>query len=69
MVLLSESEIVEGMRLALRWTHNLAEGAGAAPIAAAHKLTDELTGNNVVMVMSGANLDTETLKKVLAYQL
>ena len=69
MVLLSEAEIVEGIRLALRWTHNLAEGAGAAPIAAAHKLTDTLAGKNVVMVMSGANLDTETLKKTLAYQL
>ena len=69
MVLLSEAEIVDGIRLALRWTHNLAEGAGAAPLAAAHKLTAELAGKNVVMVMSGANLDTETLKKVLAYQL
>ncbi|MCY3743340.1 MAG: pyridoxal-phosphate dependent enzyme, partial [Candidatus Poribacteria bacterium] len=69
MVLLSESEIAEGIRSALRWTHNLAEGAGAAPLAAAHKLTDKLAGKNVVMVMSGANLDTETLKKVLAYQL
>ena len=64
-VLLSESELAEGMRLALRWTHNLAEGAGAAPLAAAHKLTDSLAGKNVVMVMSGGNLDTETLKSVL----
>ena len=69
MVLLSEAEIAEGIRSALRWTHNLAEGAGAASLAAAHKLTAELTGKNVVMVMSGANLDTETLKRVLAYQL
>ena len=69
MVLLSEDELKEGIRLALRWTHNLAEGAGAAPLAAAHKLTDTLAEKNVVMVMSGANLDTETLKKVLAYQL
>ena len=68
MVLLSETEIVGGIRLAVRWTHNLAEGAGAAPIAAAHKLTDTLAGKNVVMIMTGANLDTETLKKVLAYQ-
>ena len=68
-VLLSEAELEEGIRLALRWTHNLAEGAGASPIAAAHKLTDTLTGKRVVMVMSGANLDTETLKKVLNYQL
>lgn len=69
MVLLSEEELKEGIRLALRWTHNLAEGAGASPIAAAHKLTDTLAGKNVVMVMSGGNLDTETLKKVLGYQL
>ena len=68
-VLLSETELVDGIRLALRWTHNLAEGAGAAPIAAAHKLTDTLAGKNVVMVMTGANLDTETLKATLAYQL
>ena len=68
-VLLSESELEEGMRLALRWTHNLAEGAGAAPLVAAHKLTDSLAGKNVVMVMSGANLDTETLKSVLTHQL
>ena len=68
-VLLSETELEEGIRLALRWTHNLAEAAGAAPIAAAHRLTDKLAGKRVVMVMSGANLDTETLKKVLSYQL
>ena len=68
-VLLSEAELEEGIRLALRWTHNLAEGAGAAPVAAAHKLTDTLAGKRVVMVMSGANLDTKTLKKVLTHQL
>ena len=65
MVLVSEAELQEGIRSALRWTHNLAEGAGAAPLAAAHKLTDMLAGKNVVMVMSGGNLDTETLKSVL----
>ena len=68
-VLLSEAELEEGIRVALRWTHNLAEGAGASPIAAAHKLTETLAGKRVVMVMSGANLDTETLKRVLGYQL
>ena len=68
-VLLSEVELEEGIRLALRWTHNLAEGAGASSIAAAHKLTETLAGKRVVMVMSGANLDTETLKRVLGYQL
>ena len=64
-VLVSEEEIREGMRMALRYTHNLAEGAAAATIVAAHKLKAELAGQNVVMVMSGANLDRETLKWVL----
>ena len=68
-VLLREAELEEGIRFALRWTHNLAEGAGASPLAAAHKLTNRLAGKNVVMVMSGANLDTETLKSVLTHQL
>ena len=64
-VLLSEKELKAGIRSALRWTHNLAEGAGAAPLAAAHKLTDTLAGKNVVMVMSGANVDAETLQTAL----
>ena len=46
--------------MALRYTHNLIEGAAAAPIAAARKLKAELADQNVAMVMSGANLDTET---------
>ena len=40
-VTLSEEELAGGVRLALRATHNLAEGAGAAPLAAAMKLRDQ----------------------------
>jgi threonine dehydratase len=65
-VTLSEEEIAEGVRLALRTTHNLAEGAGAASIAAAKKLGSRLAGKKVVCVMSGGNIDAATLKKVLA---
>ena len=65
-VLVSEDEIREAVRMALRYTHNLAEPAAAAPIAAAHKLKAELKGRNVVMVMSGANIDTKTLKSIVA---
>ena len=36
-VTLTEEELADGVRIALRTTHNLAEGAGAAPIAAAHR--------------------------------
>jgi threonine dehydratase len=56
----------DGVRLALDATHNLAEGAGAAPLAAAVKLQDQLRGKRVVCVMSGGNLDRATLARILA---
>ena len=37
-VLLTEEELAEGVRMALKTTHNLPEGAGSASIAAAYKL-------------------------------
>jgi threonine dehydratase len=64
-VTLSEDELAEGVRLALRATHNLAEGAGAAPLMAAMKLRDQLAGKKVACVMSGGNIDQATLKRVL----
>jgi threonine dehydratase len=65
-VTLSEDELAEGVRLALRTTHNLAEGAGAASLIAAVKLRDQLAGKRVVCVMSGGNIDRATLTRVLA---
>ena len=64
-VVLTEDELAEGVRLALRTTHNLAEGAGAAPLMAAWKVRDQLRGKTVVCVMSGGNIDGEKLRKVL----
>ena len=65
-VTLSEDELADGVRLALRTTHNLAEGAGAAPLAAAMKLRSELAGKKVVCVMSGGNIDRATLTRILS---
>jgi threonine dehydratase len=65
-VTLTENELAEGVRLALRTTHNLAEGAGAAPLMAAMKLRDRLAGARVVCVMSGGNIDRATLARLLA---
>ncbi|MDE0481864.1 MAG: threonine dehydratase [Candidatus Poribacteria bacterium] len=65
-VTVNEEEIRSGIRTVLRYTHNLAEGAGAAALAAAYKLADTLEGQNVAIIMSGGNLDTETLKEVLS---
>ena len=64
-VSLTEDELAEGVRLALRATHNLAEGAGAAPLMAALKLRDQLIGKKVVCVMSGGNIDRATLTRIL----
>ena len=67
-VTLSEEELEEGVRLALESTHNLAEGAGAAALAAAVKLRDQLHGKKVVCVMSGGNIDRETLGRIMNRQ-
>ena len=64
-VTLSEDELAGGVRLALEATHSLAEGAGAASLAAAVKLRDRLHGKRVVCVMSGGNIDRATLTRIL----
>jgi len=64
-VTLSEAELADGVRIAMRTTHNLAEGAGASSIAAAKKLRDQLAGKKVVCVMSGGNLDAAKLARIL----
>jgi threonine dehydratase len=65
-VLLTEEEILRGIRLAIETTHNLAEGAGAASLAAALKVKDRLAGKKVALVMSGGNLDHEHLLQAMA---
>ena len=65
-VTLTEDELKQAVRLALETTHNLAEGAGAASLAAAVKLADRLRGKKVVCVMSGGNIDRATLLRVLS---
>lgn len=64
-VLLTEDELAEGVRLALKATHNLAEGAGAASLMAAHKMRKDLAGLRVACIMSGGNIDQGTLRVVL----
>lgn len=64
-VTLSEAELEEGVRLALRTTHNLAEGAGGAALMAAVKIGDQLRDKTIVCVMSGGNLNTSVLQRIL----
>jgi len=64
-VLLSEDDILEGIRMALTTTHNLAEGAGAASLIAAVKIKEKLKGRKAVLIMSGGNLDRTHLELAL----
>lgn len=64
-VLASEEEMRQGVRFLLEAAHQLAEAAGAAPVAAAQKLKDSLRGKMVVLVISGCNITLEQLRRVL----
>ncbi len=66
MVLVGEEELREAIRLLLRLTHNLAEGAGAASTAAAFRLREQLAGKTVVGILSGGNLDLRELARIVA---
>jgi threonine dehydratase len=60
-----ESAIAEAVRLLLRTTHNLAEGAGATGLAGLSILRESLAGRSVGIVLSGANIDAGSLRRVL----
>ncbi len=65
-VAVSEDEIEAAMRAYFADTHNLAEGAGAAPLAALIKEKDAMAGKMVGLVLSGGNVDTEVCRNILA---
>lgn len=62
-VLLSEDEIYDAMAMALYYTHNLAEGAGASSIMAAYRMRDKLQGKRVVLQMSGCNASPQEIER------
>jgi threonine dehydratase len=64
-VLADDADIRRAIVLLLEHTHNLAEGAGAAPLAAAWQIRERLAGKKVVLVMSGGNLAVDTLRRLL----
>ena len=65
-VRVSEAEIEAAMRAYFTDTHKVAEGAGAAPLAAALKDTERKPGAKVGLILSGGNIDTDVYVKVLA---
>jgi threonine dehydratase len=64
-VQVSDDEIAEAVRLYYRTTHNLAEGAGAAPLAALMKERAAMTGRRVALILSGGNIDMAKFAAIL----
>jgi threonine dehydratase len=64
-VTVSEDEITAAMRHYFTDTHNIAEGAGAAPLAALLKERNKMVGKRVALVLSGGNIDREKYAEVL----
>lgn len=65
-LLVSDDEIGHAIGVLLDKAHTLAEDAGAAALAGALKMKDELQGKKVAVIVSGANITLERLKDVLA---
>lgn len=65
----SDGEIAAALRLLLQTTHTLVEGAGAAGLAGLLSLRDRLAGKKVGIVLSGANIDLATLRRVVGGEL
>jgi threonine dehydratase len=64
--LVRDDEIAAAIRAYWTDTHNLAEGAGAAPLAAAMKESARLTGRKVGLVLSGGNIDFDLFQRWVA---
>ncbi|MDH3233586.1 MAG: threonine dehydratase [Alphaproteobacteria bacterium] len=63
---LEEAEFEAAMRHYFTDTHNVAEGAGAAGLAALLKERDRMLGRRVGVVLTGGNVDTAVYRRVLA---
>jgi threonine dehydratase len=65
-VTVDEDEIAEAVRIYFRCCHTIAEGAGAAPLAALMKERDAMRGKRVGVILSGGNIDMVKFAAVLA---
>lgn len=68
-VSVSEEAIAAAIRHYYTDTHNVAEGAGAAPLAALLEERDRMSGKRVGLVLSGGNIDQSAYMTVLSGRL
>ena len=65
MLLVSEEEMQDAVRLLLGTAHMLAEESGAAATAGAMQIRERLAGKKVALVLSGGNMTLDGLRRVL----
>ncbi|MFP4200226.1 MAG: threonine/serine dehydratase [Clostridia bacterium] len=63
-LLVSDEEMIEGIKFLMDMTHQVAEGAGAASTAAALRMREDLAGMRVGIMLSGGNIGVETLAQL-----
>lgn len=64
-ILVSEEEMVQAILLTMELIRNMAEEAGASPLAAALKIKEKLKGKRVALVLTGGNISMPRLKQIL----
>jgi len=62
----SDAAVMDAMAHYVTDTHNVAEGAGAAPLAALLAERDQMAGTRVGLILSGGNADATLFRQVLA---
>lgn len=67
-VVVSEDEIAEAVRLMIERHHMLVEGAAALPVASFLKSWERFRNRRVALIISGAKLSIDALRRVLALQ-
>jgi threonine dehydratase len=65
-VAVTDDEVAEAMRILFTDTHNVAEGAGAAGLAAAMRMRSRWPGSTVGFGLTGGNVDRDVFARVLA---
>lgn len=65
-VAVTDAEVAEAMRILFADTHNVAEGAGAAGLAAALQQRERWQGKQVGMALTGGNVDSAVFAQVLS---
>lgn len=61
----SDAEVAEAIRTIFECTHNVAEGAGAAAVAAALQEKSRNGGRKIAVTLSGGNIDRDLFASVL----